>query len=157
VAIEMLSYRQLGERFGCSRDVARAWVKQLRLPRHMANDGKVLVSIDLSEINDKPMPSPSPASGQELITKKQTEAKVEGTAGGQQDALERERERAERLMAELLRAKADALTARAMIGQLERELETLRSRSWWRWLTWKKTHRELSTTVTEDVPSPAAG
>jgi hypothetical protein len=40
MAIEMLSYRQLGERLGCSRDAARELVKRLRLPRHKANDGK---------------------------------------------------------------------------------------------------------------------
>jgi hypothetical protein len=39
----------------------RALVKRLRLPRKKANDGKVLVSIDLSEINHKPMPARSPA------------------------------------------------------------------------------------------------
>ena len=40
MAIEMLSYRQLGERLGCSRNAARELVKRLRLPRHIANDGK---------------------------------------------------------------------------------------------------------------------
>jgi len=30
-------------------------VKRLRLPRRKANDGKTLVSVDLSEINHKPM------------------------------------------------------------------------------------------------------
>src|SRR5271166_2109585 len=52
MAIETLSYRQIGERLGCSRDAARELVKRLRLPRHMANDGKALVCIDLSEITD---------------------------------------------------------------------------------------------------------
>ena len=50
MAIEMLSYRQLGERLGCSRDAARMLVKQLRLPRHKANDGKALVSVDTGGI-----------------------------------------------------------------------------------------------------------
>ena len=31
------------------------------MPRQKANDGKVLVSVDLSEINHKPMPARSPA------------------------------------------------------------------------------------------------
>src|SRR5438093_7409075 len=44
MAIEMLSYRQLGERLGCSRDAARALVKRLHLPIHKANDGKALVA-----------------------------------------------------------------------------------------------------------------
>ena len=61
MAIEMLSYRQLGERLGCSRDAARAWVKQQRVPCHKAKDGRALVSVDLTEINHTVMPSRSPA------------------------------------------------------------------------------------------------
>jgi len=61
MAVEMLSYTQLGERLGCSPEAARALVKRLRLPRQRANDGKVLVSVDLSEVNHKPMPARSPA------------------------------------------------------------------------------------------------
>ena len=57
MAIEMLNYTQLGERLSCSPEAARALVKRLRLPRQKANDGKVLVSVDLSEINHKPMPA----------------------------------------------------------------------------------------------------
>jgi hypothetical protein len=60
MAVEMLSYNQLGERLGCSPEAARALVKRLRLPRQKANDGKVLVSVDLSELNHKPMPARSP-------------------------------------------------------------------------------------------------
>src|SRR5437879_5483890 len=61
MAIEMLTYSQLGERLGCSPEAARALVKRHRLPRQKANDGKALVSIDLSEINHKPMPARSSA------------------------------------------------------------------------------------------------
>ena len=138
MAIEMLSYRQLGERLGCSRNAARELVKRLRLPRHMASDGKALVCIDLSEINHNPTQSPAgqlpaPAS-KECIEPKQQER----TAGSYQAALERERDRAERLMAELLRAKADTLAARAMVARLEGELAALRARTWWRWLARRK-------------------
>jgi hypothetical protein len=52
--VEMLSYTQLGERLSCSPEAARALVKRLRLPRRKANDGKMLVSVDLNEINHKP-------------------------------------------------------------------------------------------------------
>jgi len=51
MAVEVFTYRQLGDRLGFSRDAARELVKRLRLPRHKANDGKVLVYVDLSEIN----------------------------------------------------------------------------------------------------------
>src|SRR6516165_10576695 len=138
MAIEMLSYRQLGERLGCSRDAARELVKRLRLPRHMANDGKALVCIDLSEINHNPTPTQSPA-GQLPVTASQEciEPKQEATAASYQAALERERDRAERLMAELLRAKADTLAARATVARLEGEL-AVRSRPWWRRLARRK-------------------
>ena len=139
MAIEMLSYCQLGERLGCSRDAARRLVKRLRLPRHMANDGKALVCIDLSEINHNPAPTQSPAgplpetASQECIKPKQV-----GGAASYQAALERERERAERLMAELLRAKADILAARGTVARLEGELAAIRSRRWCRWLARRK-------------------
>jgi hypothetical protein len=60
MATEMLTYSQLGGRLNCSAEAARALVKRLRLPRQKANDGKVLVSVDLNEINHKPMPVRSP-------------------------------------------------------------------------------------------------
>src|ERR1700730_3955429 len=61
MATEMLSYSELGDRLSCSPEAARSLVKRLRLPRQKANNGKVLVSVDLSEINHKPMPARSPA------------------------------------------------------------------------------------------------
>ena len=139
MAIEMLSYRQLGERLGCSRDAARELVKRLRLPRHIANDGKALVCIDLSEINHNPTPT-QPSVGQLPVTASQEciEPKQEGTSASYQAALERERDRAERLMAELLRAKADTLAARATVARLEGELAALRLRPWWRRLARRK-------------------
>jgi hypothetical protein len=42
-------------------------VKANALTPLKANDGKILVSVDLSEINHKPMPARSPA-GDHLIT-----------------------------------------------------------------------------------------
>jgi hypothetical protein len=139
MAIEMLSYRQLGERLGCSRDAARELVKRLRLPCHKANDGKALVYIDLSEINHNPTPTQS-STGQLPVTASQEciEPKQEPTAARYQADLERERERAERLMSELLRAKADILAARATVARLEGELAALRSRPWWRRLARRK-------------------
>ena len=134
MTIEMLSYRQLGERLGCSRDAARELVKRLRLPLHKANDGKTIVSVDLGEINHNLMPTHSSAD-QLAVTaslKKRVKPMLDTTAAIHQAELERERERAERLMSELLRAKADALAARATVTRLEGELAALRSRPWWR-------------------------
>src|SRR5438876_9083068 len=133
MATEMLSYRQLGERLGCSRDAARELVKRLRLPRHKANDGKALVYIDLSEINHNPTPTSQSSAGHLPVTASpECIEPKKPTAARYQADLERERERAERLMAELLRAKADILAARATVARLEGELAALRSRPWWR-------------------------
>jgi hypothetical protein len=137
--VEMFSYNQLGKRLGCSPEAARALVKRLRLPRQKANDGKVLVSVDLSEINHKPMPTRSPA-GQHPITaalKARMQvlevelAKLEILAAGHRADFERERERFDGLMTELLRTTMDAQSAKEAAARLNGELAALRSRSWW--------------------------
>ena len=136
---EMLSYSQLGERLGCSSEAARGLVKRLRLPRQKANDGKVLVSVDLSEINHKPMPA-RPPSGHPIAVALKTRVeeleaalvKVEAAAAGHRADYERERERFDRLMVELLRATVDTSTAKEAVARLEGELAAIRSRSWWR-------------------------
>jgi hypothetical protein len=141
MAVEMLSYNQLGERLGCSPEAARALVKRLRLPRQKANDGKVLVSVDLSELNHKPMPARSPASRHPITAalKARIEVlevelvKVEALAAGHRADFERERERFDGLMAELLRSTMDAQSAKEAAARLDGELAALRSRSWWRW------------------------
>src|SRR6516162_9307733 len=99
--VELLSYNQLGERLHCSPEAARALVKRLRLPRQKANDGKVLVSVDLTEINHKPMPARSPANHDALTGPLKarieelegTVAKAEASAAGHRADFERERER----------------------------------------------------------------
>ena len=156
MTIEMLSYRQLGERLGCSRDAARVLVKRLHLPIHKANDGKALVSVDLGEINHNLMPTHSSA-GQLPVTaslKKRIEPNLEATAAIHQAELERER--AERLMSELLRAKADALAARATVTRLEGELAALQSRPWWRRLARRKKQPSGSFDVPQIDPNVQA-
>jgi hypothetical protein len=155
MTVEMLSYTQLGERLGCSPEAARALVKRLRLPRRKANDGKVLVSVDLSEINHKPMPARSPA-GQHPITvalKARIEVleaelgRLEKLAAGHRVDFERERERFDGLMTELLRATMDMQVAKEAAARLEGELAALRSRSWW--------HRMLRGEQRTQNPQPA--
>src|SRR4249919_580691 len=120
---EMLSYNQLGDRLNCSPEAARALVKRMRLPRQKANDGKVLVSVDLSEINHKPLPARSPGDHARLkasIEVLQMElAKVEALASGHRADFERERERADALMSELLKMTADAMAAKEAAARLE--------------------------------------
>ena len=139
MATEMLTYGQLGKRLSCSSEAARSLVKRMRLPRQKANDGKVLVSVDLSEINHKPMaarssggPHPIIAGLKARVEALQTElAKVEAAAAGHRADFERERQRAEELVSELLGAIDDAMTAREKTARLEGELATLQARRWW--------------------------
>ena len=50
MAVESLTYAEIGERLGVSVHAARALVKRLRLPRMLNNDRKVIAQIDFSEI-----------------------------------------------------------------------------------------------------------
>jgi hypothetical protein len=59
-------------------------------------------------------------------------AKVEALAVGHRADFERERERADRLMAELLRATADTMAAKEAAARLEGEIAALHARPWWR-------------------------
>jgi len=140
MATEMLSYSQLGERLKCSPEAARALVRRLRLPRQKANDGKVLVSVDLNEINHKPMPARSPAdrhpvtaslrAGVEAL--QEGLAKIEASTTCHRAEFECERERLDGVMVDLLRAILDAQTAKEAVVRLDGELRALRSRPWWR-------------------------
>jgi hypothetical protein len=83
----------------------------------------------------------------------QIELKLKSTAVNYEAHFERERERAERLMAALLRAKGDAATARATIARLEGELAALRSRPWSNWLTWWKEQRTVDSVLSRYTTS----
>ncbi len=61
MTVEMLSYRDLGQRLGTSPEAARALSKRLRLLRQLGNDGKTLVKVDFAEIGHKPKLVRSPA------------------------------------------------------------------------------------------------
>ena len=61
-------------------------------------------------------------------------AKAKSLAAGHRADFERERGRADKLKADLLRALANEAAARLEVARLEGELAATRSRSWWRWL-----------------------
>jgi predicted nuclease with TOPRIM domain len=135
---EQLTYLDLAERLNISAEAARALTRRMHLPRQKANDGKTLVAVDFSEIRHKPL-SRLPAIRradlealqarvdelEELVTR------AEAMAGRHRADYERERERAERLAAELLRMVADLMAAKEKAARLEGELAALRSRPWW--------------------------
>jgi hypothetical protein len=144
MAVEMLTYAALGERIGSSAEAARALAKRLRLPRQRANDGKALVAVDLAEINHTPAPRPvtgrSPddhravaaALKARIETLEAELAKLDGVSAGHRADFERERDRCERLMAEVLKTTADLMTAREVAARLAGEIEAYQARPWWR-------------------------
>jgi chromosome segregation ATPase len=134
--LEMLTYADLAERLKISSEAARAIAKRHRLPRSRANDGKTLVNIDLSEIQHRALPARSPgghpaviASLKAKIETLQAEiARLEAAAAGHRADFERERDRADRLTTELLKATGEMVAAKEATAWLEGELAALRSR-----------------------------
>ena len=125
----------LGSRF--RPEAARALATRHRLPRSRSNDGKTLVSVDLAEVNTS-LPGRSSGGHQAGALKARVEGllgeltKLEAIAGGHRADYERERDRADALMAELLRMTADLMTAKETAARLEGELAALKARPRWR-------------------------
>jgi hypothetical protein len=139
MAIEMLNYADLAARLKISPEAARALAKRLRLPRSRGNDGKALVSVDLTEINHAPLPARSPA-GHQVVTPLKAKietlqaelAKLEAMAGGHRADFEWERDQKHKLMAEFLKMIAITMSAKETTARLEGELAALKARPWWR-------------------------
>ena len=126
--IEALTYAALGARLGISPAAARSFAKRLRLPCSLADDGRAMVTVDLTEIRYKPRPraGSKPAEVTLLaakVTGLQAEiARLEAIAAGHRADFERERERADRLVVELLQATAETMAAREAKARLEGSL-----------------------------------
>lgn len=127
--IEAQTYVALGARPKISLEAARSVAKPLKLPRSLSDNGKALLSVDLAEVRHTPCPRGGRRAGDivpfvENIEASQTEiVQLEARAAGYVANFERERERAERLMVEVLQATAEAMP-------LERRRRGLRTR--WR-------------------------
>ena len=134
--VEMLTYADLAERLKISSEAARAIAKRHRFPRSRANDGRALITVDLAEIQHKPLPARSPDGHEAVIaslkarieTLQKEIARLEATAAGHRADFERERDRADRLMTQVLKATGDMVAAKLATGWLEGELAALRSR-----------------------------
>ncbi len=130
--VEMLSYAELGERLKVSPEAARALVKRHRLPRSRSNDGKTLVQVDLTEITHSPVPrarqapaghQAAAAALQEKIQTLQADLiEMETIASGHRADFERECERTNKLLAELLKSSIETVAAREKAAQLEGRL-----------------------------------
>ena len=123
--VETLTYAALGERLTISAGAARSLAKRRRLPRSVSDDGKTLVAVDLADIRHTRRPRDhreashvAPLSAR--IAALQAEiTRLEATAAGHRADFERERERADRLMVELLQATAETVAARETTARLE--------------------------------------
>ena len=114
---------------------ARSLARWLGLPRSRAEDGKALVSVDLAEIKHRPQPSArreacDVAQWTTMVAALHVEiAQLEASVAGHRADFEHERERADRLMAELMQATAEATAAREAAARLEGEVAVLRTRA----------------------------
>jgi len=79
MAIETLTYAELGERLAISSMAARSLAKRQRLPRSFSEDGKALVSVDLAGIKHSPRPSGRREAGNAAVTAKIASMRAEGT------------------------------------------------------------------------------
>jgi len=132
--VEMLTYADLGDRLKISPEAARALVKRHRWPRTRANDGKTLVQVDLTEINHSPISRPPQAqAGDQLITalKQKIETlqaelvEAKAIASGHRADFERECERTNKPLAELLKSTSESIGAREKAALLEGKLSML--------------------------------
>ena len=135
MSVEILTYDALGARLNISPVAARSLARRLRLPRSLSDDGKALVSVDLAEIHHTPQPPGRRQTGNVALLTAQVEAlradnlQLEAMSAGHRADFEHERERADRLMAELLQATAEATAAREAAARLEGEVAVLRTRA----------------------------
>jgi hypothetical protein len=121
--VESVTYPELGNRLAISTKAARALAKRLRLPRTLLDDGTSLVSVDIAELRHAARPGRR-KGGIVLAAKVEVlEAEIgrlEAAAAGHRADFERERERADQLMVELLRTARDAEEATARFEGLLR-------------------------------------
>lgn len=132
--VEMLTYAELGERLKISPEAARALVKRHRWPRSRANDSKTLVHVDLTEFSHTPITrQPQAQAGHQEVTALkqrietlQTElADMKVIASGHRADFERECERTNKLLAELLKVSTESMSARERAALLEGKLSML--------------------------------
>ena len=133
MSVETLTYAALGARLKISPEAARSLAKRLRLPRSLSGDGKALVSVDLAEIRHTPRPPGGRPAGNIAVLAAKIEAlkaeivRLEARAADHGADFERERERADLLMVELLQATAETMAAKEATARLEGEVAALRT------------------------------
>ncbi len=131
MSVEFLTYAELGARLNISPAAARSLARRLHLPRTRSDDGKALMSVDLAEVRHTPWGRRQSADVARLTTAVATlQAEIvqlEVRAATHRADFEYERERGDRLMAELLQASAETAAAREATARLEGEVVALRT------------------------------
>ena len=141
MSVEFLTYGALGARLNISPAAARSLARRLQLPRSLSEDGKALVSVDLAEIRHTPQAGRRQAGDAAPLAAKVAAlqaqiAQLETSVALHRADFERERERAERLVIELLQATAETMAAKEAAAaawetaaRLEGEVGVLRTRA----------------------------
>ena len=106
-----------------------AFVKPVSLPRRHRDNGNPIVAVDLAERPDDHQVATLKARIESLEA---DIAKLEATAAVHRADFERERERCERLMAELLKTTAELMAAREAAARIAGELAAFQASPWWR-------------------------
>jgi chromosome segregation ATPase len=136
MSAEMLTHAGITDRLGFS-SALQGFVNRLRMPRQRRNDRNGLMTVGQAE---RPTVAGSAASDQLAVatltarieTLEADFAKVEAAAALHRADFERERERCERLMAEVLKATVELMGAREAAAKIAGELAALQARPWWR-------------------------
>ena len=134
---EMLTYVGIADRRGFS-SAFKAFVSRFRLPRQRSNDRNRPMTAAL--VGPATVAARSPDGDQSVVatltarieTLEADFTKIEAAAAMHRADFERERERCERLMAEVLKATADLMAAREAAAMIAGELAALQARPWWR-------------------------
>jgi hypothetical protein len=144
MCVELLTYADLSARLQISREAARSLARRRRWPRSHSEQGKALVSVDVSELRYRPRPrmgrqadqfaTASTAESEAFQTEafeieafKAEIARLEAVAADARAEFERERERADRLAVELQQATAELAAASEWAARLEDEVAALRT------------------------------
>ncbi|WOH69052.1 hypothetical protein [Bradyrhizobium sp. BWA-3-5] len=133
MSVEILTYAALGARLNISAAAARSLARRLRLPRSLSDDGKAVVSVDLAEVRHTPHPTAYRKAGDvaqlttTIATLHAEILQLEIRSATHRADFEHERERADRLAAELQQASAKTMAAREAAARLEGEVAALRT------------------------------
>ena len=137
MSVETLPHAGIAYRLGFF-SAFQALVNRFRLPRQPRKADTKHMTVDLaaspavaarSPVDDRPLVATLTAR---IETLEADFAKVEAAAALHRADFERERERCERLMVEVLKGTAELMAAREAAAKMAGELAAFQARPWWR-------------------------